>query len=231
MSVISSEWKLSAIKQGFTLPDALVFYMSKNPPSPEVYHKLIRCCKYFWLKNSAITLNFLGRLPNDKYWETHGINGFQKYQKLKIETLNEKLWIHDFLGVYDAQNEFMASLVIPRIHRCDITNITLSYQTLSFEEFKKITSSGSVDSLYLGITTVKNDDGTIVPIEKLIELLPKLQMFDYYNVRGDDGFRAITSETAANLNEIRHFFNIKSFTIKEIPEAFNIEAFFATPKV
>ena len=78
---------------------------------------------------------------------------------------------------------------------------------------------------------MKNVDGTMVPIEKLIELLPKLQNFDYENFRTEVGLQTITSETAANLVALPHFSKIKCFAIKEIPESFDFEAFFSTPKV
>ena len=82
MPKISRESKLSAVKQRFTLPEAFVFYVAKNPTSPKVYHKLIRCCKYFWLKNPIITLNSLRRWSNDEYWRTDKINGYQRLKRL-----------------------------------------------------------------------------------------------------------------------------------------------------
>ena len=231
MSVIKRKLKPSSIKQRFSLPEALVYYMAKNPPSPEVYHKLIRCCKYFWLKNPIITLKdsycFCDGL-NDKYWETRD---FQPSQKFKIDNLNSKLWIHRNLTVWDDRNQLILSSLIPRIYRCDLTSLQLFYQSLTFDEFKKLKSSESLKSLKFYKTIVKNDDGSIVPIEKLIQLLPKLQTFYYENDPGNVGLQTITSETAANLVALPHFPKIQSFIIQNIPESFDIEAFFATPKV
>ena len=230
MSEILSEWKLSSIKQQFLLPEAFVFYIAKNPPSPEVYNKLIRCCKYFWVKNPVITLNSLRRFCNEECWRTFNINGCEKLQKFNIETLNEKLWIHRSLNVGDGHKS-MASSLIPKIYRCNLTSLDLSNQNLSFDEFIKFTSSGSLEILYINETIVKNDDGSIVPIEILIEHLPNLQAFHYYNVSGNEGLQTITTETAANLIAIPHFHQIKNFTVDQIPESFNFEVFFATSKV
>ena len=180
MSKKSSEWKLCTIKQNFLLPKALVYYIAKNPPSPEVYNKLIRCCKYFWLKNPVITLKDLYLRDHDNYWDTEIINGFKEDRKFKIENLNKKLWILICLSVWDEKNHFLASSIIPRIYRCDLIELGLSYQSLSFNEFLKFTSSGALATLFLKETTVKNDDGTIVSIEKLIELLPTLRIFEFY---------------------------------------------------
>ena len=231
MSAVSSEWKLSVIKQRFTLPEDTIVHIAMNPLSPEVYNKLIKCCKYFWWKNPVITLDCLCHYSRNKYWKTEKINGFPERQEFKIEQFNEKLWIYHDLTVLNEQNQLMASSLISKVYRCDLTCLSLSNQTLSFDEFQKFTSSGSLVMLRLFKTTVKNDDGTIVPIEKLIELFPKLQTFYFNNVPSEEGLQTITSETAANLNAIPHFPKIKDFTMEGIPESFEFEAFFTTPKV
>ena len=232
MSEIKKILKASTIHQRFSLPEALVFFMANNPPSPEVYHKLIRCCKYFWFKNPVITLNDLYHCSRDKYWRTYKMNGFQGFKRFEIENFKEKLWIYQDLNVFRMLNTLLASSIIPRIYRCDLTSLTLSDQTLSFNEFQKLTSSGSLVSLYLKKTSMKNDGGTIVPIETLIEVLPNLEAFEYHNVSiAEGGLQTITSETAANLNALPHFPQISNYTMGAIPESFNFEAFFATPKV
>ena len=228
MPKISTKWKLSIARQRFSLPEALVFYMAKNPPSPKLYNKLIRCCKYFWLKYPVITLNCLCRYDDYKYWITYKNYGFQEPQKFKIENLNKKLWIYQSLIIqYD--HEFLASSLIPKIYRCDLSYLSLSYQILSFDEFKKFVSSGSLKWLDFMKTVVKNNDGTIVPIEKLIELLPNLRSFTYFPP--EDELQAITSETAVNLNAIPHFFQIANFTLGAISESFDFVEFFSIPKV
>ena len=181
MSIISSEWKLSVVHQRFSLPEALVFYMAKNPPSPEVYHKLIRCCKHFWLKNPVITLERLCLHDHDTYWRTDKINGNQETRKFKIENINGRLWFRRSLIIDNEQDQFLASLLIPKIYRCNLTRLDLSHQILFFDEFQKLTSSDSLLCLYLDKVLVKNDNGTILPIEKLIERLPELQRFEYKN--------------------------------------------------
>ena len=230
MSDVLDGWKLTAFHQTFALPEALVFYIAMNPPSPEVFNKLIQCCKYFWLKNPVITL--YGFYDVNKLWETREMNGFQnRPQKIHMENFKEKLWIHFNLDISDQLTQSAASSIVPRIYRCDLYLLRLSHQSLTFDEFQIFTSSAILEELHLRETTVKNDDGSIVPIEQLIEPLPELIEFYYFNVSGDDGLQTITSETAANLNAIPHFHQIESFKMYEIPESFNIDAFFATPKV
>ena len=231
MSTVSSEWKLSAVHQLFSLPKVLAFYIAKNPPSPEVYNKLIRCCKYFWLKNPVITLKEYHFQNHENYRESEIIYGNQIFKNFKIENYEEKLWIHRYLIVWDVGNQFLASSIIPRIYRCDLIHLRLGCQTLSFDEFRKFTSSGSLEILQFFKTTVKNVDGTMVPVEKWIELSPKLQKFYFENVSTEDGLHTITSETAEKLVAIPHFPKIKHFAMDGIPESFDFEAFFAIPKV
>ena len=149
----------------------------------------------------------------------------------KIENLKGKLWIHQFLNAFDIQYKSKASSLIRRIYRCDLTSLGLGHQTLSFGEFRKFTSSGFIEEYFFYKIIVKNDDGTIVPVEKLIELSPKLQKFDYINIPTEDGRQTITSETAANLIAIPHFPKLEKFYIYGMLQSFDIEAFFAIPKV
>ena len=145
--------------------------------------------------------------------------------------MKEKLWIYQDSGVEEKRDYVLVSSLIPKIYRCRLFNLDISNQSLTLDEFQKCTSSGSLETLSLNKAIVKNDDGSIVPIEKVIEHLPKLQTFYYENVPGNDGLQTITSETAANLIALPHFSKIKHISIKGIPESFDFEAFFAVPKV
>ena len=233
MPALSKEWKLSAVQQKFSLPEALAFYIAQNPLSPKLYNKLIKLCKYFWLNNPIITLNCLDCYPQYELgdWHAGGVNGFRNKSQMKMENVNEKLWICEALFVNGGQSESLASSIIPKIYRCDLTYMDLSSQMITFADFKLLVSSGSLFDLTLGQTIVKNADGSIVPIEKLIELLPNLRSFSYLNVSDDEGLQTITSETAANLVVVPHFPQIESFKIYGVPESFDIDAFFETPKV
>ena len=230
MSDVSRNWKLSVAHQQFSLPETLIYYMTKNPPSSKLYNKLIKCCKYFWLKNPVFTLKWMVHYRR-LIWQTDEINGFPvRWHSFQTEDMHEKLWINERLAIID-ENKSLASSVIPRIYRCDLLDLDLSFQTLSFDEFQVFNSSGSIEKLCLHRTLVKTGDGNVVPIEKFIELLPNLQEFEYRNVTTEDGLHSITSETAANLVAIPHFPRLITFNIYAIPESFNIEAFFAVPKV
>ena len=72
------------------------------------------------------------------------MNGFYERQKFQIENFNEKLWIHQHLTVHDEHDRFLASSIIPRIYQIDLAGLHLINQSLTFDQFKRFTSSGSL---------------------------------------------------------------------------------------
>uniref|UniRef100_A0AC35GGA5 Uncharacterized protein n=1 Tax=Panagrolaimus sp. PS1159 TaxID=55785 RepID=A0AC35GGA5_9BILA len=71
---------------------------------------------------------------------------------------------------------------------------------------------------------VKNEDGTIVPLEKLVKALPKIKYVNFYN---NTDVSMITSNTVKELLIIPHFSKICKIILENIPETFDIETCFA----
>ena len=220
MSELSKRLKASFFCQRFALPEDTIVHIAMNPPSPEVYNKLDKCCKYFWLKKPLITFNGL---------DHGGINGFSPVSKFNIQNVNDKFWIYRKFSVIDRRNRFLASSIIPKIHRCDVSELTLENQKITFDDFKALTSSGLIEHFRIDNTSMKDKDGVRVPIEKMIELLPKLQKLRYYNDKPSRWIKPPGS--AANLVAIPHFSKIKQFHMHVIPESFNFEELLAAQKV
>ena len=110
MSELSKRLKASFFCQRFSLPEDTIVHIAMNPPSPEVYNKLVQCCKYFWLKNRIITFNglyhhsALGFRENPSL--SREINGFRPTVNFsyKIQNVNDKLWIYRQFYVVDQLN-------------------------------------------------------------------------------------------------------------------------------
>uniref|UniRef100_A0AC34F1N5 Uncharacterized protein n=1 Tax=Panagrolaimus sp. ES5 TaxID=591445 RepID=A0AC34F1N5_9BILA len=71
---------------------------------------------------------------------------------------------------------------------------------------------------------MENDDGTLVALEKLVEVLPKLKEFDYFTTT-PPGIN-ITSKTVTEILKIPHFLKMEKFSLTDIPEVFDIETFY-----
>uniref|UniRef100_A0AC35G2P6 Uncharacterized protein n=1 Tax=Panagrolaimus sp. PS1159 TaxID=55785 RepID=A0AC35G2P6_9BILA len=71
-----------------------------------------------------------------------------------------------------------------------------------------------------------NDDGSIVPFEKLIQVLPKIKEFSFTCHGASPKLSIITTRTVNELLKFPHFFKIEEFELWDIPEQFDIKTFF-----
>uniref|UniRef100_A0AC35GLG7 Uncharacterized protein n=1 Tax=Panagrolaimus sp. PS1159 TaxID=55785 RepID=A0AC35GLG7_9BILA len=214
----------SYIFQEWSLPDPVINYITKNPPSSKMYEKMIKCCKHFFTKNPILIV------PAFNYTkEVNEKEGIWKFsyggKSINLEKLKSKLWITDNFSVMAPQkaaiDSKLVSSLVPRIHQCDAENVSFCDQVLSFTDFKFLFSSVK-KSIHLCRVTVRNDDGSIVPFEKLLEVCTKVKLISF---RCDSNVAAIISTTVNELVNIPHFRELDYVSLKNIPETFDIEAF------
>uniref|UniRef100_A0A914PBQ5 Uncharacterized protein n=1 Tax=Panagrolaimus davidi TaxID=227884 RepID=A0A914PBQ5_9BILA len=43
--------------QNFSMPDSFVFYIAKNPKTWKLYQKMVKTCKYFFVKNPILVID------------------------------------------------------------------------------------------------------------------------------------------------------------------------------
>uniref|UniRef100_A0AC34FDU2 Uncharacterized protein n=1 Tax=Panagrolaimus sp. ES5 TaxID=591445 RepID=A0AC34FDU2_9BILA len=82
--------------------------------------------------------------------------------------------------------------------------------------------ASNVENLFLLHSTVKYNDGTEVPLEKIVEQIPKVKSI---TLHFPPATSMITSQTMKELCEIPHFATLESIIFKEIPESFNLASF------
>uniref|UniRef100_A0A914YWV3 Uncharacterized protein n=1 Tax=Panagrolaimus superbus TaxID=310955 RepID=A0A914YWV3_9BILA len=94
------------------------------------------------------------------------------WKSIEMNKLSFKLWITGTLRVLpeNVSNDYVASSIISKIYQCDVKRLALRDQVISLNELSFLCSS--VKDLELYCVTVKNDDGTVVAFEKLVEQLP-----------------------------------------------------------
>ena len=215
--------------QQFSLPESVVFFIAKNPLTSEVYEKLIKICKYFYLKARITTLKNVIFIPYQNYWSIHQINGFpashyDEGSHTRIYQLPENLWIHGYFKLTPLGGGIASTL--SKIHWCDVHKLGLENQVLSEEEFDFLIGARQIRHLGLVNCYVAADSETAVPIEKLIEKLPKLQGFtSRFDDETNEMTRMITPETAEALTQIPHFGNLKFFYLTEIKGFFDFTSF------
>uniref|UniRef100_A0A914YYE0 Uncharacterized protein n=1 Tax=Panagrolaimus superbus TaxID=310955 RepID=A0A914YYE0_9BILA len=154
-------------RQKFTFPDSIMHYIAKNPKNATVYQKMIKRCKYFFIKNPILVFS----------WLRYGQNGWETtvkddWKSIDMNKLSSKLWITDGLMVYPEDVSNVASSIIPKIYRCDVKRLDLENQVISLNELIFLCSS--VKELDLLRITVKNDDDTVVLFEEFVKQLPQL---------------------------------------------------------
>uniref|UniRef100_A0A914PHD7 Uncharacterized protein n=1 Tax=Panagrolaimus davidi TaxID=227884 RepID=A0A914PHD7_9BILA len=207
-------------RQEFSLPDSVLYYMIKNPSSPKTYEKFIQCCKYFFSKNPIIVI------PRLKF--DHDGNGWKVVRngiptKFDMKNVSNKLWITNAIRVYDnedTRNEIplimnLASSIVPKFYKCDVTKLSLTKQNIFFDEYLMLALN--VKLLAFVDVIVKNLDGTLTSVEKLVEGASKLKEFCLFNV-------AVPSppSTFVELLKLPQFFTLDNFVWAGISEGFDI---------
>lgn len=152
-------------RQEWPLPYFMICYITENPLTAKVYQKLIQSCKHFFIKNPIIVFEHLFLNPEENY---AFLNHFGR--PFNMENALCKLWMTDKFNcsVFALITpSYRTSLIIPQIFRCDAKVVRLSNQEISYNEFLFLSSN--VEKIGLYYTPVKYEDGTNVPLEKLVK--------------------------------------------------------------
>uniref|UniRef100_A0AC34FJM4 DUF38 domain-containing protein n=1 Tax=Panagrolaimus sp. ES5 TaxID=591445 RepID=A0AC34FJM4_9BILA len=206
-------------RQSFSLPDSIMHYIAMNPSSAEAYEKLVQSCKYFFVKNSILVLSSLNCFSNG--CETL-ING--EWKDIDLINNPNKLWITDRFNVKFNNDNTSASSIIPKFFHCNVKNLIVWEQIISYDEFMVLTAN--VERLEFIRATVKYDDGTIVPFEKLVDQLPEAIKIHFF----PSGTEMITSKTFKELLKIPRFATLDRLNLYEIPEVFDIASYYVHMK-
>uniref|UniRef100_A0AC35FQA0 Uncharacterized protein n=1 Tax=Panagrolaimus sp. PS1159 TaxID=55785 RepID=A0AC35FQA0_9BILA len=212
--------------QNWPFKYSFINYITNNPSNRKAWQKLIQCCKYFFAKNPIIVA---GRLDFERGWEVSTNTSAVRLQKyIPPNIVSYKLWIAETLSTMSYNDPNCVSSIIPQIYRCDATTLLLHGQILSYNEFLFL--SRNVEFLHLSFsgihdngTVVKNEDGTIVTLEKLVKTLVKLKQI---SGSSNPSRSCITSNTVKELLEIPHFLRLYQFDFIGLPEVFDIDTFF-----
>uniref|UniRef100_A0AC34FJ32 Uncharacterized protein n=1 Tax=Panagrolaimus sp. ES5 TaxID=591445 RepID=A0AC34FJ32_9BILA len=132
---------------------------------------MVQSCKYFFVKNPILVADGFAYYRVDGKWTAFVYKG---NDRTKFSSVSSKFWItKEFSNYVLESSPNMISSILPKFYRVNVKELGLSHQNISFDDFLFLTSN--VENIFLGLTVVKNEDGSTVPLEQLIKLLPRVK--------------------------------------------------------
>uniref|UniRef100_A0A914PQF1 Uncharacterized protein n=1 Tax=Panagrolaimus davidi TaxID=227884 RepID=A0A914PQF1_9BILA len=194
-------------RQNFSMPDSVIFYVAKNPKTAELYLKMVKTCKYFFIKNPIIIISNLDADGGE--WRSDDV-------PLNLTKYNCKYWITD--GIYASArglvNIFLS--IIPKLYQCDAESLWLSDQIISFNDLSLIISSA--EEIRFTNVIVKHADSSDVPLEDIFAIAVNAKRVTVY-------YPTVTSKTMKKLSELPNFKKLDKFTLRNLSEVFDIDEF------
>uniref|UniRef100_A0A914PBS3 Uncharacterized protein n=1 Tax=Panagrolaimus davidi TaxID=227884 RepID=A0A914PBS3_9BILA len=177
--------------QNFSMPDSIIFYISKNPSTSKFYRKLTQTCKHCFIKNPMINVPVLLFTElKEKGWYTQGSLPSKNRLNVGSVYFNEvtsKIWITDSLTVSGrTRNRPVVTSFMPKIYKCDAKSISIFEQMFSFNDLMVIASK--CEKLFLSNVVIMSNDEvvpetqkdcfeTAVSLEALVKTLPNVKIF------------------------------------------------------
>uniref|UniRef100_A0AC34FKE2 F-box protein n=1 Tax=Panagrolaimus sp. ES5 TaxID=591445 RepID=A0AC34FKE2_9BILA len=226
-------------RQFFSLPDSIMHYMAMNPPSAEVYEKLVKSCKYFFVKNPILVLSNLHFKFNEWGTLVECFEGPYRYKWTKVDVSSHKFWITESFTVdpkvpnFDSDddadgdsnnaviNYHLIAPVIPRIYHCNVKYLTMFNQVMLYNELMVL--APAIEKLHFNGVYIYEQDGALVSFEKLVDLFPKVKSIHYIV---SSGASLVTSKTFKALLEMPQFLTLDFLEFRGVPESFDIETFY-----
>uniref|UniRef100_A0AC34F2W6 Uncharacterized protein n=1 Tax=Panagrolaimus sp. ES5 TaxID=591445 RepID=A0AC34F2W6_9BILA len=200
---ICAEFRDSSISQYFSLP--IMYYIRENADHM-VLRKLFHSCKYFFLKKSTPICYAFYCFCRPEY------QSGTTFDNEKLQCVNEackpevlkNLYITTvfYFWNYKLPTNYLSREIVPRIFRCDAKYVELIFQNLSFAELLFFIGHGNVVDLRLIHCEIKDVDGSVVVLEKIMEHLPNVKYIKLHPVTCGEN----TGHALANLK-----FNEKIF--------------------
>uniref|UniRef100_A0AC35EYT8 Uncharacterized protein n=1 Tax=Panagrolaimus sp. PS1159 TaxID=55785 RepID=A0AC35EYT8_9BILA len=193
--------------QSFSFRNPLISYITQKPLSAKLKYKengwkiILKNTETGWkIIFDKEALNFKNISP--KFWVI---------ETMKIDTFRDT-------EIVDVN--LISPIINEKIYKCDARALVIYEQNVSYKDFCFLTSNCSIISFYFA--AVINDDGSMVPLEKIIKNLYKPEMVIYFLPSS----QIITSQTVQKMIKIPHFSNLEYFKLQNIPENFDIETFY-----
>uniref|UniRef100_A0AC34FDI6 DUF38 domain-containing protein n=1 Tax=Panagrolaimus sp. ES5 TaxID=591445 RepID=A0AC34FDI6_9BILA len=177
-------------------PSDVLKWMKENAKS-KMALKLMKCNKYFQHSEFPYFVVRSARYYGDEdVWRLFRLDS-ELHIHEGLESIQKMFWITQCISVYRLSTS--VSNLISKIAVCDIKYLELKNQNILFDEFKFLTSSGTVETLYFLETTIKDENGQRVFIDQFFKLLPNVKDFSIIE-HGTDLFSPNFINIVAEIN-------------------------------
>uniref|UniRef100_A0A914PVU4 Uncharacterized protein n=1 Tax=Panagrolaimus davidi TaxID=227884 RepID=A0A914PVU4_9BILA len=204
--------------QNFAFQGSIMYYIAKNPKSVKLYQKLVQSCKYFFRMNPILINEYICVLN----YKSIGLKAVKEdgWKILDINNISSKCWITKGCYGFTGNNHHLVSSLIPKLYKCDAKRLDLGDQIITFDELMFLASNA--EEIDLDGVVVKYEDGSLVPLEKVVEALPKIKTIRYSCTPSSP---SVTGKTFKELMKIPHFMTLDYLKLWNVPEEFDLESF------
>uniref|UniRef100_A0AC34GVM4 Uncharacterized protein n=1 Tax=Panagrolaimus sp. ES5 TaxID=591445 RepID=A0AC34GVM4_9BILA len=210
-----------SIRQNFSLPESIMFYMARNPSTAEVYNKLIQTCKYFFEKHPILVVADI--YGNTKICPNEDCLGNEECcVKIDLNKFSSKFWFTNMIFPHDSNT---SSILCSKIYRCENSTLKLFDQNLMYNNFKLLASSAK--NVELVDVKITNADGSMVMLETIFETVQNVEKFCY--AFGDNSSVVTPSAVIATLRKLGNLTELVLYNIPELPNLEDFSAFIKDP--
>uniref|UniRef100_A0A914QQJ3 Uncharacterized protein n=1 Tax=Panagrolaimus davidi TaxID=227884 RepID=A0A914QQJ3_9BILA len=159
--------------QDFSLPKPIIRYITKNPTTFDYYCKIVETCKYFYSNFLIFAFSALKFVEGDKWTDQVFDCDCNDNHKFKLFDIPAKIWLDSTLNFKNNFSPNLASSLISKLYRCDISRLILYNQIITLNEFLYLIPN--VYYFVFGNGYIKENNGNDLHLEKIVEYIPKLQ--------------------------------------------------------
>uniref|UniRef100_A0A914P8A9 Uncharacterized protein n=1 Tax=Panagrolaimus davidi TaxID=227884 RepID=A0A914P8A9_9BILA len=200
-------------RQNFSMPDSIIFYVAKNPKTAALYLKMVKTCKYFFVKNPIIVIDRLVTYRGK--WRVNE-------KPFDLTKYKCKYWITTkiYASAYESVDKNIFSPIIQKLYRCDAKSLSLHSQVVSFNDLSLLISSA--EKIYLNNVIVKKCD-SIIQLENIIAIAVNAKSVAVSEP-------TITPKTMKELSKLPNFTKLDILALYNLSEVFDIDTFYGYMK-
>uniref|UniRef100_A0A914PK85 Uncharacterized protein n=1 Tax=Panagrolaimus davidi TaxID=227884 RepID=A0A914PK85_9BILA len=149
-------------RQDFSMPDSVIFHMTKNPNNAKMYQKMIQTCKHFFIKNPILVI------PSIVYTYRKWCDSRNDF---RLPNATSKFWITDQFYCSPTKATFKnpISSLIPKLFRFNAKILSVANQAIYYHDLRL----PSAEDIRMHSVSIKHENGLSVALENVVEIAVK----------------------------------------------------------